>query len=76
LEEAMMALAMDVRELTIDEVDEIAAAVNWYAVGRLAGHAVRLGAVGGVAGVVAAGAVVGGALLIDYALDGELDLIK
>lgn len=63
------------RELSAEEIDQVVGAVNWVGVGRVLGTAVRLGAVGGGVGVVAAAGVVGGALLIDYALDGKLDLI-
>lgn len=65
-----------IQELSVEELDEVGGAVNWYGVGRVLGTAVRLGAVGGGVGILAAGAVVGGALAIDYALDGEIDMIK
>lgn len=65
-----------IQELSFDEVDSVNGAVNWFAVGRVVGTAVRLGAIGGGVGIVAAVGVTAGALAIDYALDGEADLLK
>ncbi len=62
------------RTLTMNEVDVVSGG-SWSA-GKAIGTAIRVSAVAGVAGVAAAAGVVAIALLVDYALDGEFDLLK
>lgn len=67
-------LQPDCRALTVDEIDAVSGA-SWLGAGKLLGHAIRLGAVGGAVGVAAAAGTVAVALTIDYAMDGDFDLI-
>jgi hypothetical protein len=59
-----------IQTLSLDEVEQVnGAGVDWIAVGRFAGTVVRLGAVGGAAGIAAAGLAVAVYVVVDAAND-------
>ena len=62
------------RTLTVNEVEDVSGAS--FSAGKAIGTAIRVAAVAGVAGVATAAGLVAVALVVDYALDGEFDLLK